>query len=36
MLAVQKQAAQCHGADTSLSAQCCTMAGMVFPRELAE
>jgi hypothetical protein len=28
--------AQCHGADTGLFAQCCTVAGMAFPRELVK
>jgi hypothetical protein len=31
VLAVQKWAVHCHGADTNLSAQCCIVAGMVFP-----
>jgi hypothetical protein len=36
VLAVRGQAAQCHGADTGLAAQCCTTAGMASPRELAK
>jgi hypothetical protein len=36
MLAVRGQAAQCHGADTGLAAQCRTTAGMAFPWELAK
>jgi hypothetical protein len=32
VLAIQKWAAQGHGADTDLSAHCCIVAGMVFPR----
>jgi hypothetical protein len=36
VLAVRKYAAQCHGADTGLSAQCCIVARMVFPRGSVE
>jgi hypothetical protein len=36
MSAVRKWVAQCHGADTSLSAQCRTVAGMASPGGLAE
>jgi hypothetical protein len=36
MLAVWEWAAQCHGVDTGLAAQCCTAAGMASPRELVE
>jgi hypothetical protein len=36
VLAVRKEAAKCHGADTGLSAQCCIVAVMVFPREWVE
>jgi hypothetical protein len=35
-LAVQKWAAQCHGDDTGLTAQCRTVAGMASPGGLAE
>jgi hypothetical protein len=35
-LAVLEWAAQCHGVDTGLVAQSPTVAGMGFPRELAE
>jgi hypothetical protein len=35
-LAVQEQAAQCHGADTDLTIQCYTVAEMAFPRESVE
>jgi hypothetical protein len=34
--AVREWAAQCHGADTGLAAQCRTVAGMASPGELAE
>jgi hypothetical protein len=36
VLAVQEWAAQCHGADTGLTAQRSTLAGMDLPRELVE
>jgi hypothetical protein len=36
VLAVWGQAAQCHGADTGLAAQCRTAAEMASPRELAK
>jgi hypothetical protein len=36
MLAIREWAAQCHGADTGLATQCCTAAGMAYPRELVE
>jgi hypothetical protein len=36
VLAVQEWATQCHGADTSLTAQRSTLAGMDPPRELVE
>jgi hypothetical protein len=35
-LAVQKYAAQCHGADTGLTTQCYIVVGMAFPRESVE
>jgi hypothetical protein len=34
--AVREWAAQCHGADTGLAAQCRTVAGMASPGELVE
>jgi hypothetical protein len=34
--AVREWAAQCHGADTGLTAQCRTMAGMASPEGLAK
>jgi hypothetical protein len=34
--AVRKWVAQCHGADTGLTAQCRTVAGMTSPGGLAE
>jgi hypothetical protein len=36
VLALQEWAAQCHGADTGLTAQRSTVAGMGSPRELLE
>jgi hypothetical protein len=36
VLAVQEWAAHCHGADTDLTAQCYTVAGMGSPRESVE
>jgi hypothetical protein len=36
VLVVQKHAAQCRGADTGLTTQCYTVAGMAFPRESVE
>jgi hypothetical protein len=33
---VREWAAQCHGADTGLAAQCRTVAGMASPGELAK
>jgi hypothetical protein len=36
MPAVREWAAQCHGADTGLTAQCRTVAGMASPGGLAE
>jgi hypothetical protein len=34
--AIREWVAQCHGADTSLTAQCCTVAGMASPGGFAE
>jgi hypothetical protein len=34
--AVQEWAAQCHGADTGLTAQCCAVVGMASPGGLAK